>query len=303
MDQYERVALPFRMRSQRFSLTVLAALSCALLLLGKAEAYVFDEARDTVSEVTAPILEVFSMPVAVVRGWMDDFGQLLQVHEENKRLRAENQELLEWKNTALRMEQINSRYQALLNVQVDPGVGYVTGRVVSEAGGPFVHTYIVNVGSVHGVEKGQAVVDSSGLVGRVLGVGKKASRVLAMRDLNSRIPVVIHPSNERAILVGENNRTPRLAFLAEDVQLQSGDRVETSGHDGLLPRGLPVGSVVYDAKSEEYRVQPYSRVSHVDYVRVLRFQFPRIDESNQDEEPEKSSKKKPDELAGVQTLQ
>jgi len=266
------------MRSQRVSLFIMAALACALLLLGKAEAYVFDEARDTVSEATAPILEVFSMPVTVVRAWIEDFTHLLSVYRENERLRAEVEELRQWKDAALEMRQTTARYEALLNVQVDPGIGYVTGRVIGESGGPFVHTYIVNVGRSHGVEKGQAVVDTRGLVGRILGVGENASRVLVINDLNSRIPVVIHPSNERAILAGDNNAMPKLAFLPEDVALNDGDRVETSGHDGLLPRGLPVGTVLYDERAEEYRVQPFSRASGIDFVRVLQFRFPRMDD-------------------------
>lgn len=293
MDQFERVALPFRMRSQRVSLIVMIVLSCALLLLGKAEAYVFDEARDSVSEATAPILEVFSMPVAVVKAWIDDFNQMIDVYGENKKLRAEVEELRTWRAKALEMEQVNNRYEALLNVQVDPGVGYVTGRVIAEAGGPFVHTYIVNVGSEHGVEKGQAVIDDRGLVGRILGVGEKASRVLVISDLNSRIPVVISPSNERAILVGDNNRMPKLAFLPEDVELSDGDRVETSGHDGWLPRGLPVGNVVFDDGAQEYRVEPFSRASRIDFVRILQFSFPQLNNAPSDDG------ENPDELAGM----
>src|SRR5690606_13197264 len=121
---------------------------------------------------------------------------------------------LEWKEEALRLQAKIARYEALLNVQVDQSIEYVSGRVVSDSGGPFIDTVLVNVGSEKGARSGLAVIDSDGLVGRVVSTGPKASRVLLLTDLNSRIPVVVEPAQYKAILAGDNTSWPKLEYLA-----------------------------------------------------------------------------------------
>jgi len=273
LDQVERITLPFRVFSYRLSMILMIGLSCALLLLGRAEAYVFDEARNKVQEATAPLLEMFSEPWGAVREWFTAFDDVLAIYEENERLRQENARLLEWRDAALRMEQEAARYEALLNVQAGPGIGYLTGRVIGDSGGPFAHAFIVNAGAVDGAAKGQAVVDTDGLIGRVVSVGRHASRVLLISDINSRVPVLIESSRYRAVIQGDNTRLPKLSYLPENAAVQIGDRIVTSGHGGLLPPGLPVGLVVMGGDGS-LRVEPFADEARVDYVRLLEFDFP-----------------------------
>ena len=62
-----RTSQPFREFSHRLSLIFMITLAAALLLLGRAETYVFDRARQTVTDLAAPLLEVASRPVAATR--------------------------------------------------------------------------------------------------------------------------------------------------------------------------------------------------------------------------------------------
>ena len=274
MDQTNRPALPIRDVSGRVSLIFMVTLAAALLLLGRAETYVVDRARQVVTDLAAPVLELASRPVSAARRIVESTDQYAYVFDENERLREENARLLEWKEAALKLESKLARFEALLNVQVDPNINYVTGRVVGDSGGPFVETFIVNVGTDQNVESGQAVIDTDGLIGRIVATGSRASRILLLTDLNSRVPVSIEPSRARAVLAGDNSEFPRLEYVPSSVTVQPGDRVVTSGHGGLLPPGLPVGVVV---QSEEgvLRVQMASTRSRLAHVRVLQYEFPR----------------------------
>jgi rod shape-determining protein MreC len=255
------------------------SLSVALLLLTRAEAYVFDEARNKVAEISAPVMEFLSAPLAVMREWVGDLRDYFGVYEENRRLKAENERLMAWKTAAENLEQRLARYEALLDVQLEPGIGYITARVIGDSGGPFVRTYIVNAGRDDGVDVGQAVVDAEGLVGRVVGSGATSARVLLISDLNSRIPVLVEPSHYRAIMRGANDTQPELLELPEAFEISPGDRVVTSGHGGMLPPGLPVGEVILDS-SGKYRVEPFAREPRIDYVRILKYEFPNdVDEA------------------------
>lgn len=248
-------------------------LAAALLLLGRAETYVFDRARQVVTDLTAPLLEIASRPVAAARRVVERTDEYAYVFDENERLRAENARLLAWKEAALKLESKLARYEALLNVQIDPQIRYVSGRVVSDNGGPFVDTVIVNVGREAGVKSGDGVIDTDGLVGRIVATGEKASRVLLLTDLNSRIPVVVEPAHYKAILAGDNTDWPKLEYLASTGSVSPGDRVVTSGDGGLLPPGIPVGLVIQTSDGF-LRVQAFADRDRLDFVRVLKYEFP-----------------------------
>lgn len=268
-----RSGVPIREISNRISLVFMLTLAAALLLLGRAETYVFDRARQVVTDLAAPLLEIASRPVAAARRVIERTDEYAYVFDENERLRAENARLLAWKEAALKLEAKTARYEALLNVQVDPEIKYVTGRVVSDNGGPFVDTVIVNAGKNQGVRSGDAVIDTDGLIGRVVSTGDKASRVLLLTDLNSRIPVVIEPAHYKAVLAGDNTDWPKLEYLAVTSSVSPGDRVVTSGDGGLIPPGIPVGLVIQTSDGF-LRVQSFADRDRLDFVRVLRYDFP-----------------------------
>ena len=268
-----RSGLPIRELSGRISLVFMLTLAAALLLLGRAETYVFDEARQVVTDMTAPLLEIASRPVSAARRLIERTDEYAYVFDENERLHEENTRLLAWKEKALKLEAKVLRYEALLNVQVDPGINYVSGRVVSDNGGPFVDTVIVNIGNEQGAKSGDAVIDTDGLIGRIVSTGRQASRVLLLTDLNSRMPVVIEPGHYKAVLAGDNTNWPRLDYLLATSSVSPGDRVVTSGDGGLIPPGLPVGLVVQTSDGM-FRVQSFANRERLDYVRVLKYDFP-----------------------------
>lgn len=258
---------------RRLPFVILLSLALVFMLLDRAEADILDDARETITDLTSPIYEAVSPPIKAIRGWFGRTQRIFYTLQENERLRLENAELRAWKEAALLLEKENTRYQALLNVAVDPEIGYVTGRVVTEASGPFIRTLVVNLGRRNGVFDGSAVIDEDGLVGRILGSGHNASRVLLLNDLNSHIPVTVEPGNYRAILSGTNKAYPVIEFLSRDAQVQVGDRIVTSGHGGFLPPHLPVG-LVSEIDGKQIRVRPFSNETKVERVRVLQYDFP-----------------------------
>ncbi len=276
----DRARVTVGMVTHRASLFIMVLIACLFLLLDRAEAVVFERAREAAADVLTPVLEVFSGPVAAVRDFLADIQGYLAVHEENERLREENARLLAWQAAAQRLQRTVDRYNALLNVQVDPSLEFATGRVVADDGGPFRRTLIVNAGAAVGVDRGQAVVDEHGLIGRVVGAGNNAARVLLVTDLNSRIPVFVGFEGRRAILAGDNSDLLRLEYLENDEGIEPGARVVTTGEGGLIPPGFPVG-VIAGERDGIWRVRSATRFSSIAFVRILRFGFPRAIDENE----------------------
>jgi rod shape-determining protein MreC len=265
-----RLAAPLRVLAQRFTFLGLVALSVGLMVFGKAEAPLVERARMTVTDALVPILDAVSRPVATVAEIADRINVIIDVHDENTRLREENERLLRWQSVALKLEAENRSLRDVAKVAVEDAISFVTARVVADAGGTFVRSVLVMAGTRDGVAKGQTAIIAEGLVGRVGEVGERSARVLLLTDLNSQVPVIFESSRERAILAGDNSERPKLTHLAVTARPQVGDRLMTSGHGGVFPPGLPVG-VVVAVNDGLVRVKPFAEFHRLDHIRLIDF--------------------------------
>jgi rod shape-determining protein MreC len=266
-----RLALPLKALFDRFALAALIIVSIALLLIGKADNGLLGAVGIRVSDAIVPVLAAAIEPINASRRAAAQIGELFALRQENARLRDHNQRLLEWQAKARQLALENAALRQLLNLEggVAPPTA-VTARVVADAGGPFVHTVLVDAGADRGVVKGMAAVNERGLVGRVIEVGRRSARVLLLTDFNSRIPVMVEPSRDQAILAGDNSREPGLTFLPLNPRMAVGQRVVTSGRGGVLPPGLAVGRIsAIDA--HKVAVAPLADWDRLEYVRLLEY--------------------------------
>lgn len=268
-----RLATPLKAWAQRFLFLLVAGAAFAIMLLGKADVAIVERARSAVQDAVAPLLDALSRPVATVNGIIDYASEMANLRAENQALRAENVRLQQWQVQARELMTQNDRLRQLLNFAPDPSARFVSARVIGDQGGAFVRSILLSAGSGDGVRKGQAVMTGDGLVGRVADVGGRSSRVLLLTDINSRIPVLVGPDRNRAVLVGDNSAEPDLVYLATDVRPAVGDYVVTSGNGGVLPVGLPVG-VVSRVGGGVVSVRPFVDWEHLEVVRVVDFGLP-----------------------------
>jgi rod shape-determining protein MreC len=255
------------------ALIVAIVVAIALLLADRREtvqSQAYGVTREAVDKVAAPVGGVVAAPgrwggqiVAYIRSYFF-------VASENRRLKAELVEARQWRDTALKEQDQNDRFRAILGLKVDPPIPMVTARVVTESRGPFANTRLADAGSEKQIQVGNPVMSENGLIGRVVGVGNGVSRVLLLTDVESKTPVMIDRTNARAILTGDGGPNPKLAYLRGRDPVKAGDRVVTSGDGGVLPRGLPVG-VAVQGLGGEWRVSLDSDRAPIDYVRVLLF--------------------------------
>jgi rod shape-determining protein MreC len=231
---------------------------------------VYGAGRVVADRVMGPVSGVLSTPGQWLAAGNSAVGQYLFAVQENKRLKAQVAELKQWRNAAIALEDINSRYRDLLGLKIDPPIPMVSARVVLDSRGPFANTRLANAGKEKGVVIGNPVMSETGLVGRVVGVGDGISRILLLTDATSRTPVLIDRTNARAILTGDGGRNPTLDYLRGVGAVQNGDRVLTSGDGGVLPRGLPVGTAVKGLDGR-WRIRLAADEGGIDFVRILQF--------------------------------
>ncbi len=125
-----------------------------------------------------------------------------------------------------------------------------------------------------------AVIDRIGIVGRVINRPlPHAAQVQLLVDRNAHAAVYFERTGTGGIVGGGNGTPPlRVEFVPGGVEVKPGDRVLTSGQDGIYPRGFLVGTVTRaerHAGALTVAVQPAVDFSHIDVVLVMLQHLPR----------------------------
>ena len=224
--------------------------------------------RILAADALSPVLATLNQPFHNLSMTISGVSGMVEIKAENAKLKAENVRLKEWYQTALMLQAENQSLKKLLNFKVENTQNFTTSRVISDAGNTFVKTVLIASGANDGLQKNQAVLAGEGMVGRVAEVGKRSSRVLLVTDINSRIPILIEDTNQKAIMAGNNSNFPILKHLPQDTGGIAGKRVITSGHGGVFQPGLPIGRVIQNS-SGDLAVQLYADINRVSLVRIL----------------------------------
>lgn len=253
-------------------LIIVTVLAVALILIGKAQSSLFDNARTHVTDMVAPVLKSTSSEMDGVNRWLGGLTGIFTVYSDNIRLKEENARLMKWHNTAMVLADRVKRYQLLLHAVHDPELSSVAAHVIGRSNHPFLQTVILDAGKRDGIKSGQAVVDDRGMIGRVFLTGDRTAWVIPLTDLNSRIPVTIVPGDAQAIMAGNNSRMPMIETLSHGVELTAGAQVISSGDGDILPAGLPIGVVV--AYGRDFRVALFADQSTATDVQILDFKKP-----------------------------
>lgn len=159
-------------------------------------------------------------------------------------------------------------------IRARPENTYRAAAVIGRDPSPFLHYVIINRGSDDGILRGMPVVTNQGLIGRVDAVIADAARVELITDPASNVNVHLQNAQTEASLVGSVTGDVTLELIPQDVNVQSGDLVLTSGLGGGYPPDLIVGQVV-NVRSRDFdlfqqaTVQPVVDFNRLEIVLVI----------------------------------
>jgi rod shape-determining protein MreC len=252
---------------------IAAIVGVALLLNDRretAQSQVYGATRTAVDTLSTPVGKVVSAPSRWAGAGFGAIQDYVFAGSQNRELRQQLADMQRLRDEATQLRNTNARLRAVLGLTIDPPLPMVTAQVITDARGPFANSRLADAGSEHGVAIGNPVMSDHGLVGRVVGVTRGASRVLLLTDMSSRTPVMVERTNARAILTGDGGAHPAMAYMRGVDPVKVGDRVLTSGDGGVFPRGLPVG-VVVRGMDGGWRVKLDCDDAPIDFVRILLF--------------------------------
>jgi rod shape-determining protein MreC len=222
----------------------------------------------TSAQIAGTVGRVVTAPVKWGQSFFGGIGAYFGGAQLNAKLKAENQSLLQWRDQARALSERLEAYERLHGIASEPLPEGRTGRVIGEVSGTFSRTALVNLGRKSGIEVNWIVLNQAGLVGRVIAVGETTSRVLLLEDGSSRVPVMGETTRARAMAIGDKTLAPTLAHLNTPSLMRDGERVVTSGDDGIFPRGIAVGQSGI-APDKQWRVRLSSNTVPLDFVRLI----------------------------------
>ena len=251
---------------QRFSLFALIVFSIILIYVETIDTkplnYLRSFIKDTIyrgSVVVSFPVKSFGSAYNVVEDHLNLFNKNIKLKEENSKLKEQiyDPDFLIFENKQLRK---------LLDEQITSSTNLVSARVILDKQSPYLNSFIINSGSNKKIKNGMAVLDGKYFIGRIVDVNFFSSRVLLVTDLNSKIPVLIEPSGYHAILSGRGTNEPTLEYLPKNHKVQSGDKVYTSGKEGIFVPGIPIGKVRVD--DEKIFTSLFSNISQIMFINI-----------------------------------
>ncbi len=234
-----------------------------------------------------PAIQAASNPLISAQNWISSRYQAIyefftvprdvaSLREQIAALEAENN-LLKTKNIELEqsLKEVNILSQLVGFARNRPENQYVAASVIGRDPSPFLHYIIINQGSDNGLRYGMPVVTQQGLVGRIDAVIGGAARVQLITDPGATVNISLQNAGADGVLTGSLTGDINLEMVTQDVNLQPGDLVLTSGLGGAYPQDILIGQVITVRRLETdlfqtASIQPVVDFSNLQAVLVIK---------------------------------
>ncbi len=251
---------------QRFSLIALLFFSITLIVLGKYNFVGINYLKAIINEVVYRSSYIASVPEKyaaqsynIIRNHFMLYEDYNIVKEKLKKIESQkhNIDFLIAENRKLKKTLEDASYSS--NEQL--------AKVLIDKQSPFLRSIIINKGTKHNVTKGMTVLNDNYLVGKVVEVNFLTARVLLLSDLNSKTPVTIEPGSIQAILSGTGKNNGIIQYTKENLPINTGNIVFTSGAGGLFKEGIPIGKI--SEINNKKIINFFSDFSQLGFVKVV----------------------------------
>ena len=251
---------------QRFSLLALALVSVLLIFLETIDAKPLNIIRSLIKDVVYRSAVTVTFPTKIFSSSYNVIGNHFNLYDNYNNLKKENEELKSSRSKSDFLELENSQLRKLINEQVESESNLVSARVLLDEQSPYLNSLVINIGANKDIQNGMAVLHGENFIGRIVDVNFFSSRILLVTDLNSKIPVISEPSGNHAILSGHGEDQPALEYLSENHKIKEGDKIYTSGKEGIFSPGIPLGEV--RVKKDKLQVKLNSNLNEITFVNV-----------------------------------
>jgi rod shape-determining protein MreC len=176
-------------------------------------------------------------------GFLQDYFILLDVREQNRKLKADN-DRLRMQNVYYRNQLATAEHARVLTIfQAQSPSKTIAARVIGNSTVVSAKAVFIDRGSTSGIEKGMAVVTPEGIVGKVVAVYPLVSQVLLVTDPTFKVGVESQKGHVHGVLDCGSGKC-KVEQIQNEEKVDKNEWFYTSGEDRIFPKGFPVGTVV-----------------------------------------------------------
>jgi rod shape-determining protein MreC len=193
-------------------------------------------------EAVKPLLVVESQMADDASDFLHNYFDLVDVREENLRLKQRLAQLEGQQRRMVELEAENRHLADLLELRDALGATAIAANVIGSDATGLSRTLMLSEGDRQGLRRDMAVISVDGVVGKLIAVSHDAARVLLISDHNSALDAIDQRSRARGIIAGVVEDGLAMKYVERSEDIKPGDMIVTSGLDGIFPRGLLVGT-------------------------------------------------------------
>ena len=268
---------------QKFSLLTLIFLSIFIIFLSSFNFKVINNLRSIINEAVFRSSFIISIPENFL---INSYTKIVEYSSFYNEFTNNKNELEYLRSKEVSNEIIVSENNELKELieEYKFSSNKILAKVIVDHNSPFLRTKIINKGSLDNIKIGTNIYDKSYLVGRVIEVNYKSSRVLLLSDLNSSVPISISPGNIQAIIIGDGKNSGEIRYVKDNLieEIQNQSIAYTSGTGSIYKSGIPVGKI--NIANGRFLIDFYSDIEQLKYVFVEINKKREISAKSQDEE-------------------
>ena len=234
-----------------------------------------DVLQRSVTETVSPPIRLFGRLFSAFEQFFKDYLWLKNLRGENESLKREIAELQSRLTSYQEAYVENQRLRRLLDFKTLTMAETIPARVIVHDLTGWFQTLMVDKGFRDGIAPDMPVVNDEGVIGRVLDVSDRYSRVLLITDQGSAVDAIDQRNRVRGILSGKDANGCLLKYIRGNLDIKEGDLVISSGKDGIYPKALRLGVVLAVYKDpvdlfQKIDVKPMVRLSAVEEVLIIK---------------------------------
>lgn len=262
------------------------ALSVGLITLDfrQNEGGVLENARELSAAVVAPVQRGFAAVFRPVGNLFSSVGELGSLRSDNARLEAQVADLETRINEAESLAEENATLRAELELDESwASMDRVAAETISKVPSNYRWAYTIDKGREDGIRRDMSVINSDGLVGKIIEVDTRTSTVLLLIDPSGGAGAKIEGKGHSGFLSGNGaGENLSLEFIRPEARVVAGDRVVTSFfNEGIFPPNIPIGLVASvegasAALEQKIEVEPYADFTSLEVVQVLLESGPKL---------------------------
>jgi rod shape-determining protein MreC len=221
----------------------------------------------------AEVQRAATSAIATVHDNWTNYVALQDVRAENARLKEENAALQVGLQQERALAQQSRTLQSLLDLKTAVQLKTTSASVIAGGASPEFRTMTIDKGTGDGLASDMAVLAPGGVVGRIIMPARRAAKVQLLIDRDAAAGAIVERSRAQGVVVGTGTDRFRLDHVPGAADIQVGDRVVTSGIEGIYPKGFLIGQIQsIDRQSGEFTnvvVDPAVQFSELETVLVV----------------------------------